>query len=242
MKITSRKQCFTLIELLVVIAIIAILAAMLLPALSSARDKARGISCLNNLKTIGTFSHLYEDDYNDWIPFGFKQDGEAEGYAATYHGGAWFYMLAPYAKWTMHPTQKWRLYGGEPKNSPLHCGGRPDYARDASTWRIDYAPQYHTVGKIERKAPDGKTIKRLKTVQLTAPSVSIFILDAGANNAIGYYLNPSNLSGYPGTHRKAKSNNALYLDGHASEESRDGLLADASNTVDTNRFNIGVRQ
>ncbi|HOJ39906.1 MAG TPA: type II secretion system protein, partial [bacterium] len=65
-----KRDGFTLIELLVVIAVIAILAAMLLPALSRAREKARQATCLNNQRQLVLALKMYVEDYNGYAPPG----------------------------------------------------------------------------------------------------------------------------------------------------------------------------
>jgi prepilin-type processing-associated H-X9-DG protein/prepilin-type N-terminal cleavage/methylation domain-containing protein len=91
-EILNRKLLsFTLIELLVVVAIIAVLVALLLPALNAAREQARGLQCLSNLRGFGGALRMYANEYNDFMTL----DGPAFPWS-WYVPGNWPRQLGPY--------------------------------------------------------------------------------------------------------------------------------------------------
>jgi len=119
----QKKSGFTLIELLVVIAIISILAAMLLPTLGRAKQRAWATACLSNVKQIGVATRMYADDNSDALP------------RSAHQGASWVATLQPYCGgtnlWRCQRDGKARLYSYALNDYllPPSIAGERDYSK-----------------------------------------------------------------------------------------------------------------
>ena len=218
----KKNSPFTLIELLVVIAIIAILAAMLLPALSAARERARTASCLSNMKQLGLWANMYTDANKDfywqaWI---------------SQTGGGYIY-------WGVHDTHPFSL-SGFVENQPIKVGSVTTYTLNYTKGGpLDcpshdmilpngFSTQYYRAwdyGMSAWAAEGNNNVRRLddpSTFLVFADCNSGFaklVKDASSTN----YWNQQNDSPYTMWFGHGKMSNVTFGDGHAETRSPESL-------------------
>jgi prepilin-type N-terminal cleavage/methylation domain-containing protein/prepilin-type processing-associated H-X9-DG protein len=116
---TAFRKGFTLVELLVVIGIIALLIAILLPALSSARAQANTLKCASNLRQIGTITHMYANENKGWIPRDYN-------HGAQYDTGQYLYA-EQFGKYFLNDFVSIGAQGGAPASRDIAL--KPQFAR-----------------------------------------------------------------------------------------------------------------
>ncbi len=236
------RRDFTLIELLVVIAIIAILASMLLPALSKARDKAKSIACVNNLKTMSLACTMYSDDFEDWI---------IPSRLTKNNGSIWYNLLTPpadsaFGAGTYLPGT---VFSNKKQNTIWSCPSEPRPLGDHSlkTGEFTYA-QYSLNGYISGYpgASDNRNLM-YRRAQLPYPGKTFAIADSSCTASfvfsyvrdMGYRHGGADTRGWANEKMQSRSasevpssackTNIAMLDGHVETLSMQQIMPDNSN-------------